>query len=387
MNKYWFIKEDFLETRKRRIGASDIPALIPNPEKPTQTLAGYDRTPVTVWQEKTGRTGSVPAGLPAEMGHYLEPKAAELFIREVVGRDEGKLHMADRLRLELARIGDGPVPDPQLFQSTPFLHETQIYTDAFIAHPDVLYDPERGNAFLDEKPFMRWGLKIDLSKPFIIECKSANYWSAKRRKDSLFSGYDFDDPTWHGIPLAHYFQIQWQLFMFGIDVAYLALLSNTSEFAVWRIVSNDGHRQQLIDIAGKLAHFIKTDTQPRELAINQKDIKDLYDELQPDFSYVQGWEKDEAHKIAERWHEADRQEKLWKGKKADAADAMAVLLKDRPELRDENGIIAKWQIRKGSERVALSEIRKNDPTSYRYLKRKKLISTSKESRTVKIGGK
>ena len=53
MNKFWFIG-DFVEDRARRIGASDIPALIPNPENGTETLAGYGRTPVTVWQEKKG---------------------------------------------------------------------------------------------------------------------------------------------------------------------------------------------------------------------------------------------------------------------------------------------------------------------------------------------
>ena len=45
---FWFIDRDFTKARSTRLGASDIPKLIPSPEKPTESLAGYEQTALTV---------------------------------------------------------------------------------------------------------------------------------------------------------------------------------------------------------------------------------------------------------------------------------------------------------------------------------------------------
>ena len=380
MTKYWFITGDFLADRSRRIGASDIPALIPNPERPTESLAGYGRTPVTVWEEKTGRRDRDPAGLPAEMGHYLEQKAIELFIRDFAGYEIAKAHIHDRQAFEFTRDANAGN-----FQNTAFRHHVQVHRDGMICHPDCIYDPSV--AYIP-KPGVAHGVRVKFEKPFIVEAKSANHWSAWRPEGSIVKGYDVKLKSWQGIPLAHYMQIQFQLALLEIDTAYLTLIHDTSNHDVWEIRANHAHQGKLIDLAGAMAHRIETDTPPADLALNAKDIMALYPDVGDDFVIVTDDERDKAVEIAREYRRAESQQKRWKEKTDDAKDAMAVMLKDRPEIRDADGIIAKWQKRSGSERiVALSEIKETNPVAYRYLKKRNLISKSTDTRTVKISWK
>jgi hypothetical protein len=180
-------------------------------------------------------------------------------------------------------------------------------------------------------------------------------------------------------------QIQFQLALLEVDVAYLPLIHNTSDFDIWQIRANKKHQGRLIDLAGKMVWHIKTDTPPGDLAMNANDIMALYPNVGDDFVLIEGEEHAQAIEIAKSFNQAQRQIKRWKEKEADAKDAMAVLLRDRPELRDGEGIISKWGITKGSEKmIALSKIRDEHPRVYRYLTRKEMLYTSKDSRTVKI---
>lgn len=65
-----YTREQFLEVRKMRIGASDIGA-----------IAGLNpfRTPLDVWAEKTGRVAGVEENKRMKFGRLVEPVVAELF--------------------------------------------------------------------------------------------------------------------------------------------------------------------------------------------------------------------------------------------------------------------------------------------------------------------
>lgn len=363
MTPYWYIENDFFEQRSKRIGASEVSALIPNPEKPNESLAGYDRTAVTVWQEKTGRKAPDPAGLPAEMGHWNEVKAIELFLRGI-DPEMSREYRASRLRFERAQE-DAPATSPRDYQTTPLRHNTQWYNDSFIVHPDGIWEPPKSRGILYEPGGdTAHGYAIDLAEPFLVEAKTASYWAAKRRAGSLVSGYDFDLRTWQGIPLKHYVQIQFQLACMDVEVAYLPLLYDSASFHVWEIRRDRKTGDQLIDLAGRMAWHIQHDEPPKELAINALDISTLYPTLSDDFSFTTDPAEREALLTAARAAQrAAGQEKVWKAKKEDANDALAVLLKDRKELRIElDGEVVpvvKWIEKKGGERIAgLKEIAK-----------------------------
>ena len=383
-SNFWFISGDFLEARKGRIGASDVPALFANPDigKQHESLAGYGRTPVTVWQEKTGRKGRDPAGLPAEMGHYLEGKAIELFIRQYFGYDMGRDYRRERDRYEFLNAGDPGDYHAANFQNTPFKHHTQVYTDEFIAHADGVFSPEDFQG--DPHPVTVDGITVDPGESFGVEAKSARYFAAKRPEGSIIRGYDFDLKTWQGIPLKHYFQIQFSMSLYGLDVFYLPLLYDTSSFHVWRIEKNEKHQGRIIDTAGRMAWHIAHDKAPKELVLNAEDIKALYPDLGEDFRILIGEDRDKAKEVAREYHNAKKQEALWKERGKTAQDSMAVILQDSPEVRDSEGVIAKWTLRKDSERVkGLKEI-KGDKNAERYLRRKGFVYTVPGDRLVKI---
>jgi hypothetical protein len=376
MVKFWHIFDNFYTARSNRIGASDVPALIPDPENPTQSLAGYDRTPITVVMEKLGLKDREPSGIPAEMGHYLEPKALELFIREIFGYDMGRQFIKKKIAYENLEYPE-KVEDYQM----PLLkHNIQYYTDSLIAHPDCIYIGKK-----EKELITKFGLKLDLSKPFILEAKSATFWSAKRPEGSLTKGFDFDLHSWQGIPLKHYVQIQFQLALFEIEVAYLALLYNTSDFYVWEIRANEKHQADIMAIAENISGHIKNKTIPKNDALNQADIIEIYPELQKDFVYISGEEKEKALQIAKDYYNAEIQVKRWEAKKKEYQDSMAVLLKDNPSIRDETGEIAKWVTKSGYEKIIkLSDIKENNLKAFNYLKKNKLIEKTADSRSVKI---
>lgn len=389
MQNYWYISGDFYKERSKRIGSSDIPCLIPNPERPTESLTGYGTTPVTVWMEKTGRKQRDSVGLPAEMGHYLEPKAVELFIRDVAGTTYAKHYLNDRARYDWLQSEEQDL-NARAFQSTKFLHHVQWYNEDMIAHPDCLYDPghaamhqigkqDRENNCFHVLP------NVDLEKPFIVEAKSARYFATRRPEYSCSKGYDMALFTWHGIPLSHYMQIQYQLALLGVSVAYLALLYDTSSFHVWEIKANPDHQAKIMEIASRISWHIKKDTQPRDFVMNANDVVDIFPTVQEDFVYVSGDEEEEARKIALAYQEAKKQEKIWKEKKQTAMDAIAVLLKDRGEIRSSSGILARWKQAKAYEKIAgTKKIRENHPDIWEVLKNNDLVSTVEPKRSPDI---
>lgn len=415
MTPYWYIQNDFDTKRSTRVGASEISACIPDPEHPGQSLAGYDRTALTVWQEKTGRKKRDASGLPAEMGHWNEVKAIELFIRGI-NPDMARAYV--RSRLEYERLSEQfPGTRADDFQSTPFRHNCQWYNDDFIVHPDGVYGPDfgvrksgNGNEYRitdssspsgllgfpyevigDNGIVKAHGYAIDLSTPFLIEAKTASYWAAKRRPGSLIHGYDFELRTWQGIPLKHYVQIQFQLACLDVETCYLPLLYDSASFHVWEIKRDRKTGDRLIDLAAKLAYYIHKDIEPKELAMNADDIVAMYPTIAEDFVIVSGDESEAIIQAASAYRDGDELEKIGKQKKKDATDALAVYLKDTKEIRIEKDgeilPIAAWTIKKGSRGImGLKDIkaREDGEVIESYLAANGLIKEGEGTRYVSV---
>lgn len=395
MVNYWYIENDFLKAREGRIGASDLSALLVNPDKPSDSLAGYGQTALSLWRQKTGRETREPAGLPAEMGHYLEIKAIELFIRGIpeIGPSLASQYVESRMRYETALLSD-PNRRASRYQPTPFKHNTQWYNDQFIVHPDGVWDnsgqimPELGYSTngSTHSTVTAHGHAIDLSTPFLIEAKTASYWSAKRRPEKPHSGFDTDIKGWQGIPLKYYVQIQFQLACMDVDVCYLPLLSDSATFNVWEIRRDRKIGDDLINLAGKFMWYVREDKEPREMAINLDDIISMYPKIEEDFRTVSGDDAATVIDLAKRARDASAQEKAWKEKKEDAQSALAVHLKDTKELRvlldGEMRSVVKWEERKGSEYVA--SVKDLDDVTIAALRCRGFIKTKAGSRSVNV---
>jgi len=374
---------DFYKSREGRIGSSDIPALIPHPVRKSESLAGYERTAITVYEEKTGITKREPAGFSARVGNDIEILPLRYFIEEHSGDKEAKQFFRNYMyfQMEKERKEDGIIDTFSFNTMSDYLHHTESINDFAVAHADCLYT---GGNTVEDKMLKAHGK----NKPFIIEAKSAQFWAVKRDKD-IYSGYDFDLKDWQGIPLKHYFQIQFQMALYGVDMAYLALLYNTSEFHTWQIKGNKKHQSELLELAEYMKKCIDKKTPPKEKAMNASDIQKLYPEVKEDFREVVGQELQSAVSIVEQYQHAKQQVKQWELKERDALDAISVLLKDEREIKglvnDELQTIARWKNTGGAEKiVALSKIKKDMPDVYEYMKEKELLEFQKTDRKPEI---
>lgn len=370
---------NFHKSRSTLIGSSDIAALIQHPEK-TESLAGYERTALTVWEEKTGRTKREPAGFAAEMGHVLEPYVLREFIRNnqkvnsvgdaLQSNDIAQSFYRGYILCELDKSDDGYKTAPDT-QTTDYLHHTEAITDYGVAHADC----------------------INLNKKIIIEAKSGSYWPVDR-KDDKYKGYDFTLKEWHGIPLANYYQIQYQAAIYQeaynvqIDTAYLALIYDTNKYQDWEIRINRRVQERLIELAHYMKTCIEKDIPPKMLAMNAKDIQIMYPKINEDFRHVSGDELTAALSASRQAAEAAKQIKAWKQTEEDAKNMLAVLLKDNKKLQgmvDGDIVdIAAWQERGESERILGLEEIKKDKRLYNYVLKNELIKKIEASRFIKI---
>lgn len=393
MVKLNYIQKNFHKQRSGRIGSSDVAKMLPNPENPVESLAGYGQTALTVYKEKIGELERTPPGLPAEMGHYMENKSLELFIRNFYDRETARNFMERKMIYESREDAL-----PENYQVLPFHHNVQYFTDGVIVHPDMVYDgsaidyQQNENGVWEPKRDHN-GIIVDFSSPFIVEAKSAQLFATKRRS-GFVKGYDFDLKGHQGIPLKHYVQIQYQLALMEIDTAYLSLLYDTSNYHVWKVPADRKWQGRIIDIVGKMIKHINDRTMPRELAMNQADVMELYPEIDKDYCLLMGDELEKVKGLCKAWKKADEQEKKWKAQKKDAADALSVGLKGFEELRDSDGCLAKWQFKKGSIGLQkpdpekkdgfLKQVQNVDPVTYKYLERKGYIAPGKDSRYVSV---
>jgi hypothetical protein len=232
MVEFWYINEKgtFTETRKASLGASDTPSLFPNPEKPTESLAGYKQTAITLYKDKIGETQNYTESLPAEMGHYLEHKSIEIFIRNFFGKKIASELVQNKILFEMKR-DNGEDVSARDFQVPLFHHNTEYYYDGMIVHADLIYEgqPDLLDAPRKDRYKTIQGIMVDLAKPFYLESKSATKDATKRHNGTFVKGYDFSLTNWQGIPLKHYVQMQFQGAILEIDTGYLPLMHNTSE--------------------------------------------------------------------------------------------------------------------------------------------------------------
>lgn len=372
MKEYRFVR-DIFEGRGVKIGASEVPCLFPDPERPSESVAGYGKTAMTLYMEKIGSKEPDKAGLAAEMGHYLEPKAIELFIRGVWGYEIAKAWLRKRMDFEM-NGGDAKAK-----QAYPILYNTAFSDKDSIVHPDGLHIGEKDGKIVKTP----WGFKVDTRKDFLLEAKSASFFSAKRG-DSEVRGYDRDNKTWQGVPLKHWFQTQYQMLKSGVNLCYLLLLSDTSNFDVWEIKGDRDMQRRIAHVVSIFMACVARHEPPKGLAINVEDIKLLFPSIRDDFETLSEMDENKVKELSDKALVASEQEQAWKAKKEDALSALSVYLKDIKEIRDNDGdVVCKWQTKSGYESaISVKDMQKNDPNAVKYLRRRGLIKKSPDVRYV-----
>lgn len=387
---YSFI-DNFYKERENKIGSSEILCCIPHPVKAIESLAAWTdekgerhtETAIDLYNKKKNKDIS-SSGFAASMGHWLEGKVLSEFISDNIDSKIASEFLRGYMLHKIEQDNSKEPINPSPFNNTAFRHNTKSENEYATVHADCLYDP----SFSKIKDVIKKDkFKIDMSKPFIIEAKSANLFSVERRKRDQYRGYDLSLHEWQGVDLGHYFQIQYQMMIYGVDVAYLALIYNTNSKHYWHIKANNNHQKELAQIAMYMKRCLDENIMPTQLAMNSHDIKELFPVINEDFRELKGDELSEVLKIAMEEIDASENEKAWKRKKEQVADRLSIHLKDTKILKGNIGgmivDIAKWKETGGSERTAgLAEIREREDgaTVEKYLRRKGLVKKTEENR-------
>lgn len=390
---------DFTKSRKNRIGSSDLSWLIPHPTRQIESLAAYTddkghrhaNTANDLYEMKINNIRP-ESGFPAEMGHYLEGKILREFIADNIDRKIADDFFRGYMLHKIEQDTQGKPVNPSPYNNTSFKHNTEAEAEWGVAHGDCLYVPFKGNNILYDIQVIKNsnGIKIDTQKGFLVEAKTARYFAA-RRKDDPYTGYDLSLYTWQGLPLKVFFQCQFQMLLYGVDVCYVALLFDTSSKHYWQVDANKKYQAELQQLAMYMKTCLDTRTPPKNLMMNSKDIQALYPEIREDFREIKDTELSEVIQTAIKFNEAKEQEKIWKQRKTEYEDKISIHLKDTQVLKGNiDGQIvdiARWKETGGAERIAgLKDIRDREDgkTIEKYLKKKGLINRDEKNRKPSI---
>jgi putative phage-type endonuclease len=191
-------REDWLEVRKRGIGASDAAAAV--------GISPY-QSPLELWMIKTGRDGDMPKpdpndeSSPMYWGNILEPIVAQ--------------HYTRRTGYKVRKV------NAVLQHADPDKHWMLANLDySVVNHPEVQ----------------------------ILECKTAGEWGAKLWRD--------------GVPAYVQCQVQHQLAVTGRQAADVCVLLCGQEIRIHRIERDDDLIARLIELERQFWHYVETDTPP-----------------------------------------------------------------------------------------------------------------------------
>lgn len=356
MNKYRKIG-DFHGSRRLGVGSSDIPVL-------AGLYKNYGSTPLTLWQEKTGRAERDAENNRTYWGRRLEG----IVLREFVARRYGD-EAADKL-FSGHRAGRS---------SGPF----KVLTEAFhpdypfaLAHCDMLADgAQLGGEGAD-------GEALEIEAPYIVEAKTAGLYSAKRREGRIFAGYDPDDMTAQGIPDAVFLQVQWQLFCYGVESAYVAVLIDTANYREYGPIMADARVQEkCLALASRFWRLVEADTPPAPETWD--DVQKLFPDQKDTTAMVSGDIEIKARTMIERKKIIAQRIKDEEEELDDIKNAIGVLLGENSTLAAANGDILARSTEQSRESLSIAALRKEAPTVEADLRARGLISKA-EFRVVRF---
>lgn len=347
MNDYTFYKSDVRKKDELIIGSSDIPIIIKTKN------SHIKKSQYELWQEKTGRVELFQGNDFTTWGHELEPLLISAFIRS---RYNSKL----AYKFKVDYILHQEWRDPGKYVSATFFHPfTECRHKKFpwaIAHGDCIY----------------YNRKDDNG---LIEAKTGGYYARVRREG--FEGFDLDDHTATGVPSDILLQVQWQMFVYDIDMTYVLLLVDDNKFHIYEVPAIRKWFPLMLEKASRFLWHCKNDKPPQPEKYD--DIKKLFPEIQDKAVYVTG----ERAVIAEQM-KTEKKKLLSKTKKLqkridDINDAAGLLMGENKFLYNgetSKKIFQQVIIKDQLNVIHPSTIQKNAPDAFDILNKKGLIKKS-----------
>jgi len=334
MNDFQYLKDINFEKGRYYIGASDVPTLALMNIK-------YEQTPLTLWEEKTGRKKRDFAGERAKAGKDLEAIVLKWGLEKMDYKFYAPDFLSDRAHEKRIYPPQGLV---SLTQATcrnyPFI----------VAHADL----------------------IEIAQPWIMEAKSTGFFGGKRGGDINY-GYDKDDMTANGIPSSVYLQIQTQMLCYEISECYVSVMIDTGLHKLYGPISAHKKTQEkILAICERFWHHVTTDTPPKPeiwadvISLNPMlDVESKTVIAGPDLEKVEEM-KERAVSLRKRQKEIDTELK-------DIKNAVGLLIGSNAYLESSEGNSLAKAFEVNKESVSIKDLREKAPEMLDVLKEKGLI--------------
>jgi predicted phage-related endonuclease len=341
LNKYTKIK-DFHGQRATGVGSSDIP-----------TLAGltrqYGSTTLKLWQQKTGRAERWEGNQRTHWGHKLEGQVLHEFIARRYGEEAADEFMTAKRRGKSA----GP------FKSdTECRHPERVYA---IAHADLLVAHD-----VWERPE---------DAPFIVEAKTTGMMSGKRREGRIFAGYDPDDLSAQGIPDAVFLQVQWQMYVYGVDTAWVAVLIDTADYREYGPIKADPRVQEkCLALAERFWRLVEADTEPAPETWD--DVVALFPHQTDTTAMIAGDDEQRVREMIQRDRQLAERIKGLEDERDDIKNAIGILIGENAVLSSGEGDVLAKTSEQSRESVSLANLKKKAPEIEAQLRAAGLVNVS-----------
>ena len=334
MNDFQYLKDINFEKGRFYIGASDVPTLALMNIK-------YDQTPLTLWEEKTGRKKRDFAGERAKAGKDLEAIVLKWGLEKMDYKFDAKEFLSNRYK-EI--IPHNARPLLSLTQATcrnyPFI----------VAHADL----------------------IEIARPFIMEAKTLGFFGGKRNTDINY-GYDKDDMTANGIPSSVYLQIQTQMLAYEIPECYVSVMIDTGLHKLYGpIKAHKKTQEKILAICERFWWHVEHDTAPKPET--WKDIIALNPVLDVESkTVIAGTDLEKVNEMKERAVSLREHAKKIETELKDIKNAVGLLIGQNAFLESDQGDSLAKSFEVNRESVSIKDLREQAPRTLASLQKKGLV--------------
>lgn len=347
MNTFTYMEDRNFSKGRDYLGASDM-----------QTIAGINpyQTPLELWEILTGRAEAFQGNKRSDWGHRQEPLILGEYVRKIYASAEARNDFIT------SRMW-GETQFKELHSWTEARPEGY---DRLCAHGDLL----------------------DLSGevPILIQAKNTGAYAAAQRKRDANKGYDLDDRSANGIPLSVYFQEQWELFCYGIEQAYVAVLIDGWDWQLFGPVEyNKKTVETLLSLSLRMLWHIDKDEPPTPQTWS--DVVKLNPEFKPKTKAVVSDEAEiECRQMLEEHAGLKIKIKEAERRKDDITNALGLFIGGNQYLETPDGhSLASAAEIQGQERVSIKTLREH-PEIMKLIEKEDLITRDDTRRQLYVKG-
>lgn len=319
--------EDFHKTRATGVGSSDIPTLALLNKR-------YGQTPLTLWEEKTGRRAPWKGNSRTYWGRMLEGLVLREYIAEHgLGNPHG---------FYLAYLAGKFKARRNVVVFSEFRHPEYPFA---LSHPDIVLLDGEGH---------------------IQEAKTAGFFAAKRNDDPDY-GYSQDDTSKNGIPAGVFLQVQWQMFSAGIPTGGVSLLADTANYREYGPIKSDPRAQEkCLALAERFWWHVEKDTPPKPETWG--DVELMYPQIAETTAMIGGEYEMQARAMLGEYADIGRAIKRLEARKEDIKDAFGLWLAGNKILTNATGEKLASQSEVSGEYADVKKLREEHPEIYAQLK-------------------